>query len=138
MEPSSTSQFSTSVSQLPKKLNRHTVLKAILHLQKLNNCSANNLKKYLASQYNVDCNTLDATIKPVMKCAMDRNILSNLAHTAKISETKRRRKSSGGKKRRKSSRGKKRKKSSGGKRRKSSGRKRRRRKSKKSAGSDDD
>ncbi|GIY17792.1 hypothetical protein CDAR_236511, partial [Caerostris darwini] len=66
---------------------------------KLNNCSANTLKKYLASQYNVECNTLDATIKPVMKCAMDRNILSNLGHTAKISETKRRRKSSGGKKR---------------------------------------
>ncbi|GIY44547.1 h15 domain-containing protein [Caerostris darwini] len=128
MKPSLTGQFSTSVCQLSKKLNRHTVLKAILHLQKLNNCSANSLKKYLASQYNVDCNTLDSTIKPVMKCAMDRNILSNLGHTAKISETKRRRKSSGGKKKgKKSSGGKKRKKSSGGKRRKSSGGKRKKR-----------
>ncbi|GIX72862.1 h15 domain-containing protein [Caerostris extrusa] len=137
MKPSSTSQFCTNASQLSKKLNRHTVLKAILHLQKLNNCSANSLKKYLASQYNVDCNMLDATIKPVMKSAMDRNILSNLAHTAKISETKRRRKSSGGKKRRKSSRGKKRRKSSGRKRRKSSGGKRKRRKSRKCAAADE-
>ncbi|GIY44545.1 h15 domain-containing protein [Caerostris darwini] len=137
MEASSPSQFCTNVSQLSKKLNRHTVLKAILHLQKLNNCSANSLKKYLASQYNVDCNTLDSTIKPVMKCAMDRNILSNLAHTAKISETKRRRKSSGGKKKgKKSSGGKKRKKSSGGKRRKSSGGKRKR-KSKKAAAAEE-
>ncbi|GIX92752.1 h15 domain-containing protein [Caerostris darwini] len=138
MKPSSTSQFSPNVSQLSKKLNRHDVLKAALHLQKLNNCSANSLKKYLASQYNVDCNTLDATIKPIMKCAMDRNILSNLAHTAKISETKRRKKSSGGKKRKKSSGGKKRKKSSGGKRRKSSGGKRKKRKSKKGAASDEE
>ncbi|GFQ70427.1 h15 domain-containing protein [Trichonephila clavata] len=109
----------------------HSVLQAALLLQKLNACSVNNLKKYLANQPLIDCHTLDAALKPFMKKAMDRNILKNLGHTAKISETKRRRKSSGGGKKR-------RKKSSGGKRRKSkkgakSGGKRRRRKSKKSA-----
>ncbi|GFT82193.1 h15 domain-containing protein [Nephila pilipes] len=113
-----------------------TVLQAALHLQKLNACSVSNLKKYLANQHQIDCNTLDATLKPFMKKAMDRNILQNLGHTAKISETKRRRKSSGGsrKKRRKSS-GKRRKSRKGSK--KSGGKRRRRKRSKKSAGNDD-
>ncbi|GFU32183.1 h15 domain-containing protein [Trichonephila clavipes] len=110
----------------------HSVLQAALLLQKFNSCSVNNLKKYLANQPLIDCHTLDTALKPFMKKAMDRNILKNLGHTAKISETKRRRKSSGGSK-------KKRKKSSGGKRRKSkkggakTGGKKRRRRSKKSA-----
>ncbi|GBO04480.1 hypothetical protein AVEN_15755-1 [Araneus ventricosus] len=105
------------------------VLQAILHLQKLNGCSVNNLKKYLASQHGIDCQALDAVIKPIMKMAMDRNILKNLGDTGKVAECKRRKKSSGGgKKRRKSSGGKKRKKSAGGKK---TGGKRRRRKSKK-------
>ncbi|KAF8782983.1 hypothetical protein HNY73_013206 [Argiope bruennichi] len=107
-----------------------TVLQAISHLQKLNGCSVSNLKKYLANQYGIDSQALDATIKPIMKMAMDRNILKNLGDTGKVSECKRRKKSSGGgKKRRKSSGGKKRRKSSGAK--KSGGK--RRRKSKKSA-----
>ncbi|GBM07272.1 hypothetical protein AVEN_187837-1 [Araneus ventricosus] len=119
-------------------LNGNVVLQAILDLQKLNGCSVNNLKKYLSSQHGIDCQALDAVIKPIMKMAMDRNILKNLGDTGKVAECKRRKKSSGGgkkrrksgggKKRRKSSAGKKRKKSSGGKK---SGGKRRRRKSKK-------
>ncbi|GBM23959.1 hypothetical protein AVEN_132887-1 [Araneus ventricosus] len=115
-------------------INGNVVLQAILHLQKLNGCSVNNLKKYLASQHGIDCQALDAVIKPIMKMAMDRNILKYLGDTGKVAECKRRKKSSGGgKKRRKSSGGsKKRRKSSGGKKRKkSSGGKRRRRKSKK-------
>ncbi|GFQ65800.1 h15 domain-containing protein [Trichonephila clavata] len=119
------------VPQQPARQFGQTVLQAALLLQKLNACSINNLKKFLASGHQIDCHTLDAALKPFMKKAMDRNILKNLAHTAKISETKRRRKSSGGGKKR-------RKKSSGGKRRKSrkgakSGGKRRRKRSKKSA-----
>ncbi|GBL96336.1 hypothetical protein AVEN_238697-1 [Araneus ventricosus] len=114
--------------------NGNVVLPAILHLQKLNGCSVNNLKKYLASQHGIDCQALDAVIKPIMKMAMDRHILKNLGDTGKVAECKRRKKSSGGsKKRRKSSGGKKRRKSSGGK--KSVG-KRRRKKSKKSIASD--
>ncbi|GBO33820.1 hypothetical protein AVEN_127514-1, partial [Araneus ventricosus] len=95
------------------------ILQAILHLQRLNGCSVNNLKKYLASQHGIDRQALDAVINPIMKMAMDRNILKNLGDTGKVAECKRRKKSSGGgKKRRKSSRGKKGKKSSGGKKRK--------------------
>ncbi|KAF8781500.1 hypothetical protein HNY73_011889 [Argiope bruennichi] len=124
----------TAAAGIPQQrlaISGNTVLQAILHLQKLNGCSVNNLKKYLANQYGIDCQTLDATIKPIMKMAMDRNILKNLGDTGKVSECKRRRKSSGGgKKRRKSSGGKRRKKSSGAAK---SGGKRRRRKSKKSA-----
>ncbi|GBM80882.1 hypothetical protein AVEN_213680-1 [Araneus ventricosus] len=128
---------SLAVATLPLQrpaINGNVVLQAILHLQKLNGCSVNNLKKYLASQHGIDCQALDAVIKPIMKMAMDRNILKNLGDTEKVAECKRRKKSSGGgKKRRKSSGGsKKRRKSSvGKKRKKSSGGKRRRRKSKK-------
>ncbi|GBM78945.1 hypothetical protein AVEN_40509-1 [Araneus ventricosus] len=95
-------------------------------------CSVNNVKKYLASQHGIDSQALDATIKPIMKMTIDRNILKNLADTWEVSECRKRRKSSGGgKKRRKSSGGKKkRKKSRGGK--KNIG-KRRRKKSKKGA-----
>ncbi|GBM13418.1 hypothetical protein AVEN_54423-1 [Araneus ventricosus] len=123
-------------------INGNVILQAILHLQKLNGCSVNNLKKFLASQHGIDCQALDAVIKPIMKMAMDRNILKNLGDTGKVAECKRRKKSSGGgKKRRKSSGGKK-KKSSGGKKRKSSGRKksvgkRRRRKSKNGTAGDE-
>ncbi|GBO40743.1 hypothetical protein AVEN_103490-1 [Araneus ventricosus] len=126
-------------------INGNVVLQAILHLQKLNGCSVNNLKKYLASQHGIDCQALDAVIKPIMKMAMDRNILKNLGDTGKVAECKRRKKSSGGgKKRRKSSGGgKKRKKSTGGKKRKKSSGgkksvgKRRRRKSKKVTAGDE-
>ncbi|GBM87921.1 hypothetical protein AVEN_186023-1 [Araneus ventricosus] len=134
---------SPAVAALPLQrpaINGNLVLQAISHLQKLNGCSANNLKKYLASQHGIDRQALDAVIKPIMKMAMNRNILKNLGDTGKVAECKRRKKSSGGgKKRRKSSGGKKRKKSSGGKRRKKSSGgkksvgKRRRRKSKKAA-----
>ncbi|GBN53782.1 hypothetical protein AVEN_110887-1 [Araneus ventricosus] len=129
---------SPAVASLPlhrPAINGNVVLQAILHLQKLNGCSVNNLKKYLASQHGIDCQALDAVIKPIMKMAMDRNILKNLGDTGKVAECKRRKKSSGGgKKRRKSSGAKKRKKSSG---RKKSGGKRRRRKSKKSTAGDE-
>ncbi|GBL92725.1 hypothetical protein AVEN_119113-1 [Araneus ventricosus] len=121
-------------------INGNVALQAILHLQKLNGCSVNNLKKYLASQHGIDCQALDAIIKPIMKMAMDRNILKNLGDTGKVAECKRRKKSSGGsKKRRKSSGGSKKRRKSGGKKAKKSsagkksGGKRRRRKSKKSA-----
>ncbi|GBL82782.1 hypothetical protein AVEN_106320-1 [Araneus ventricosus] len=128
---------SPAVATLPLQrpaINGNVVLQAILHLQKFNGCSVNNLKKYLAREHEIDCQALDAFIKPIMKMAMDRNILKNLGDTRKVSECKRRKKSSGGgKKRRKSSGGKKRKKSSGGK--KSVG-KRRRRKSKKGTAGD--
>ncbi|GFX84296.1 h15 domain-containing protein [Trichonephila clavipes] len=133
MEQGSTNLAMGHVPQQPSRQFGQTVLQAALLLQKLNACSVNNLKKYLANGHHIDCHTLDAALKPFMKKAMDRNILKNLGHTAKISETKRRRKSSGGSKKR-------RKKSSGGKRRKSSkggaksgGKKRRRKRSKKSA-----
>ncbi|GBL96778.1 hypothetical protein AVEN_118922-1 [Araneus ventricosus] len=98
-------------------INGSTVLKAILHLQKLNGCSVNNLKKYLASQHGVDYQVLDTAIKPIMKMAMDRNILKKLGNTGKVSECKQRKKSSGASKkgRRKSSGGKKGKKSTAGK-----------------------
>ncbi|GBM42369.1 hypothetical protein AVEN_229300-1 [Araneus ventricosus] len=126
------------VASLPLQrpaINGNVVLQAILHLQNLNGSSVNNIKKYLASQHGIDCQALDAVIKPIMKMAMDRNILKNLGDTGKVAECKRRKKSSGGgKKRRKSSGGKKRKKSSG---RKKSGGKRRRRKSKKSTAGDE-
>ncbi|CAL1287092.1 unnamed protein product [Larinioides sclopetarius] len=129
---------SPAVATLPLQrpiIGGNVVLQAILHLQKLNGCSANNLKKYLASQHGIDCQALDAVIKPIMKMAMDRNILKNLGDAGKVTECKRRKKSSvGGKKRRKSSGGKKRKKSSG--RKKSTG-KRRRRKSKKATAGDE-
>ncbi|GBN28744.1 hypothetical protein AVEN_274931-1 [Araneus ventricosus] len=123
-------------------INGHVVLQAILHLQKLNGCSVNNLKKYLASQHGIDCQALDAVIKPIMKMAMDRNILRNLGATGNVAECKRRKKSSGGtKKRRKSAGGGKKrrkskstKKTAGGK--KSVG-KRRRRKSKKGTAGDE-
>ncbi|GBN80053.1 hypothetical protein AVEN_134452-1 [Araneus ventricosus] len=138
---------SPAVATLPLQrpaLNGNVVLEAILHLQKLNGCSVNNLKKYLASQQGIDCQALDAVIKPIMKMAMDRNILKNLGDTGKVAECKRRKKSSGGsKKRRKSSGGKKRKKSSAGKKRKKSSGgkksvgKRRRRKSKKGTAGDE-
>ncbi|GBN03780.1 hypothetical protein AVEN_144985-1 [Araneus ventricosus] len=125
-------------------INGNVVLQAILHLQKLNGCSVNDLKKYLASQHGIDRQALDAVIKPVMKMAMDRIILKNLGDTGKVAECKRRKKSSGGgKKRRKSSGGKKRKKSVGGKKRKKSSAgkksvgKRRRRKSKKGTAGDE-
>ncbi|GBL89764.1 hypothetical protein AVEN_179555-1 [Araneus ventricosus] len=124
-------------------INGNIVLQAILHLQKLNGCSVNNLKKYLASQHGIDCQALDAVIKPIMKMAMDRNILKNLGDTGKVAECKRRKKSSGGgKKRRKSSGGKKRKSAGGKKRKKSSAGKksvgkRRRRKSKKATAGDE-
>ncbi|GBL97609.1 hypothetical protein AVEN_49124-1 [Araneus ventricosus] len=130
--------------QQSSAMNGNVVFQAILHLQKLNGCSVNNLKKYLASQHGIDCQALDAVIKPIMKMAMDRNILKNLGDTGKVAECKRRKKSSGGgKKRRKSSGGKKRKKSSAGKKRKKStgGKKsvgkRRRRKSKKGTAGDE-
>ncbi|GBL96174.1 hypothetical protein AVEN_118726-1 [Araneus ventricosus] len=129
---------SPAVATLPLQrpaINGNVVLQAILHLQKLNGCSVNNLKKYLANQHGIDCQALDAVIKPIMKMAMDRSILKNLGDTGKVAECKRRKKSSGGgKKRRKSSGGKKRKKSSAGK--KSVG-KRRRRKSKKGTAGDE-
>ncbi|GBN53313.1 hypothetical protein AVEN_49778-1 [Araneus ventricosus] len=134
---------SPAVATLPLQrpaINGNVVLQAILNLQKLNGCSVNNLKKYLASQHGIDCQALDAVIKPIMKMAMDRNILKNLGDTGKVAECKRRKKSSGGsKKRRKSTgSGKKRRKSSGGKKRKkSSGGKRRRRKSKKATAGDE-
>ncbi|GBL90418.1 hypothetical protein AVEN_175593-1 [Araneus ventricosus] len=127
-----------AVATLPLQrsaINGNVVLQAILHLQKLNGCSVNNLKKYLASQHGIECQALDAVIKPIMKMAMDRNILKNLGDTGKVAECKRRKKSSGGgKKRRKSSGGKKKKKSSG---RKKTGGKRRRRKSKKGTAGDE-
>ncbi|GBM63264.1 hypothetical protein AVEN_110947-1 [Araneus ventricosus] len=135
-----------AVDSLPRQrptIDGNVVLQAILHLQKLNGCSVNNLKKYLASQHGMDCQALDAVIKPIMKMAMDRNILKNLGDIGKVAECKRRRKSSGGgKKRKKSSGGKQRKKYSGGKKRKKSSArkkpagKRRRRKSKKSTAGD--
>ncbi|GBN25731.1 hypothetical protein AVEN_61348-1 [Araneus ventricosus] len=139
---------SIAVATLPLQkpaINGNVVLQAILHLQKLNGCSVNNLKKYLASQHGFDCQALDAVIKPIMKMAMDRNILNNLGDTGKVTECKRRKKSSGcAKKRKKSSGGsKKRRKSSGGKKgRKSSERKksvgkRRKRKSKKGTAGDE-
>ncbi|GBM42657.1 hypothetical protein AVEN_221768-1 [Araneus ventricosus] len=138
---------SPAVAILPLQrpsINSNVVLEAILHLQKLNGCSVNNLKKYLASQHGIDCQALDAVIKPIMKMAMDRDILKNLGDTGKVAECKRRKKSSGGgKKRRKSSGGKKRKKSAGGKKRKKSSAgkksvgKRRRRKSKKASAGDE-
>ncbi|GBN42604.1 hypothetical protein AVEN_175107-1 [Araneus ventricosus] len=128
---------SSAVASLPLQkptFNGNVVLQAILRLQELNGCSVNNIKKYLASQHGIDCQALDAVIKPIMKMAMDRNILKNLGDTGKVAECKRRKKSSGGgKKRRKSSGGKKRKKSSAGKK---TGGKRRRRKSKKSTAGD--
>ncbi|GBN83436.1 hypothetical protein AVEN_264567-1 [Araneus ventricosus] len=129
---------------LQRPMNGNVVLQAILDLQKLNGCSVNNIKKYLASQHGIDSQALDAVIKPIMKMALDRNILKNLGDTGKVAECKRRKKSSGGgKKRRKSSGGKKRKKSTGGKKRKKSSGgkksvgKRRRRKSKKSTAVDE-
>ncbi|GBN06353.1 hypothetical protein AVEN_205788-1 [Araneus ventricosus] len=124
-------------------INGNVVLQAILHLQKLNGCSVNDLKKYLASQHGIDRQALDAVIKPVMKMAMDRIILKNLGDTGKVAECKRRKKSSGGGKNRSSSGGKKRKKSVGGKKRKKSSAgkksvgKRRRRKSKKGTAGDE-
>ncbi|GBM88332.1 hypothetical protein AVEN_196970-1 [Araneus ventricosus] len=135
---------SPAVATLPLQrpvINGNVVLQAI---QKLNGCSVNNLKKYLASQHGIDRQALDAVIKPIMKMAMERNILKNLGDTGKVAECKRRKKSSGGgKKRRKSSAGKKRKKSSGGKKRKKSTggkksvKKRRRKKSKKGIAGDE-
>ncbi|GFT82190.1 h15 domain-containing protein [Nephila pilipes] len=116
--------------QQPSRKFGRIVLQSALHLQKLNVCSMNNLKKHLAGQHQIDCNTLDAALKPLLKKAMDRNILKSLGHTAKISETKRRRKSSSGgskRKRRKSSGSKRRKSTRRGGSRKSGGKRRRRR-----------
>ncbi|KAF8770984.1 hypothetical protein HNY73_018449 [Argiope bruennichi] len=124
----------TSLPQQRPTVNGLAVFQAISHLQKMNSCTVNNLKKYLANQYGIDSRALDATIKPIMKMAMDRNILKNLGDTGKVSECKRRRKSSGGGKKRRKSSGGKRKKSSGGKK---SGGKRRRKRSKKSAANDE-
>ncbi|GBM43377.1 hypothetical protein AVEN_264598-1 [Araneus ventricosus] len=105
---------SPAVATLPLQrpaINGNVGLQAILHLQKLNGCSMNNLEKYLSSRHRIDCQALDAVIKPIMKMAMDRNILKNLGDTGKVAECKRCKKSSGGsKQRRKSSGGKKRKK----------------------------
>ncbi|GBO44556.1 hypothetical protein AVEN_272310-1 [Araneus ventricosus] len=80
---------SSAAASLPLQrptIDGNVVLQAILHLQKLNSCSGNNLKKYLASQHGMDCQALDAVIKPIMKMAMDRNILKNLVDTGKDAE----------------------------------------------------
>ncbi|GFX77921.1 hypothetical protein TNCV_909381 [Trichonephila clavipes] len=50
-----------------------------LLLQKLRGCSVNNLLKYLTTEHQIDCRTGDATLKPFMKKAMDRNILKSPA-----------------------------------------------------------
>ncbi|GBN41879.1 hypothetical protein AVEN_198611-1 [Araneus ventricosus] len=82
---------SPAVATLPLQrpaINGHVVVQAILHLQKLNGCSVNKLKKYLASQHGIDGQALDVAIKPIMKMAMDRNILKKLGHTVKVTECK--------------------------------------------------
>ncbi|GBN99480.1 hypothetical protein AVEN_152821-1 [Araneus ventricosus] len=115
MDQNFTSSAVACLSQQRPAINGNTVSQAILHVQKLKSCSVNNLKKYLSSQHGIDSQVLYATIKPIMKMAMVRNIMKNLGYTGKVSECKKRRKfSGGGKKRRKSGSKKKGKKSSGG------------------------
>ncbi|GBN98110.1 hypothetical protein AVEN_63992-1 [Araneus ventricosus] len=84
---------STNPLQRPA-INGNVVLQTIVFLQKLNGCSVNNLKKYLASHHGIDCQTLDAVIKPIMKMAMDRNILKNLGDSGKVAKCRKRKKSS--------------------------------------------
>ncbi|GBN19153.1 hypothetical protein AVEN_46758-1 [Araneus ventricosus] len=85
---------SPAVATLPLQrpaINGNIVLEAILHLQKLNSFSMNKLKKYLASQHGIDCQALDAVIKPIVKS------FKKLGDNRKITECKNGRNSSGGK-----------------------------------------
>ncbi|GBM15417.1 hypothetical protein AVEN_199670-1 [Araneus ventricosus] len=47
------------------------------------------------SQHGIDCQVLDTAIKPIIKTAIDRNILKKLGDTGKVSECKQRKKPSG-------------------------------------------
>ncbi|GFQ65802.1 hypothetical protein TNCT_427481 [Trichonephila clavata] len=124
MEPLTKSKiFMIGYPRLQSKQLSNSILQTGLQPQKPNCFTLTNRKKYLGSYYGSNCNTLDGVLEPFMKSAMDRNILTNLGHSTKISETKKRRRSSskGGKsKRRKSSGGKK-----GKSKRRKSGRRRR-------------
>ncbi|GBL84164.1 hypothetical protein AVEN_118572-1 [Araneus ventricosus] len=64
----------------------NVVLQGLLHLENLNACSVNNLKKYLASQHGISYSSL--VMKKTLKMAMDRNILQNLGSTGKVATYK--------------------------------------------------